>query len=235
MSAKCKPGGRFVENVDRAPGRFLRQLGRELDPLRFAAGKRVAGLPEPQIAEPDVLERAQLVGHRRDIAEEARRFVDRHLEHVGDVFALVGDLERLAIVALALADLADRVGIGEEVHLDLDHPVALAIFAAAALHVEAETPRAVAANPRGRQLAEEIANRREGAGVSDRIRARGAADRALVDDDRLVDLLEAVEAAMFARLVFGVVKMAEERAPQDVVDQRGFAAAGDAGDAGEAA
>ncbi len=35
--------------------------------------------------------------------------------------------------------------------------------------------------------------------------------------------------------VFGAVEMAEERAAQDVIDERGFAAAGDAGDAGEAA
>ena len=85
------------------------------------------------------------------------------------------------------------------------------------------------------QLTEELADRRERAGVGDGIRARGAADRALIDDDRLVDLVEAEEGAVLAGLVFGVVEMAEKRAPQDVVDEGGFAAAGDAGDAGETA
>ena len=167
--------------------------------------------------------------------KKRERLVDRHLEHVGDVFSLVGDLERLAIVAFALADFADRVGVGQEMHLDLDQAVALAIFAAAAFDVETETPRAVTANARSRQLAEQIADRRERAGVSDGIGARSAADRALVDDDRLVDLIEAAKGAVLARLVLGIVKMTEERAAQDVVDQGRFAAPGNAGHAGEAA
>jgi hypothetical protein len=65
-----------------------------------------------------------------------------------DVAALVADLERLAVVALALADVAGHVDVGQEVHLDLDHAVALAGLAAAALHVEAEAPGVVAARAR---------------------------------------------------------------------------------------
>ena len=51
-------------------------------------------------------------------------------------------LQRLAIVALALADVAGDVDVGQEVHLDLDDAVALAGFAAAALDVEGEAPGA---------------------------------------------------------------------------------------------
>ena len=120
-------------------------------------------------------------------------------------------------------------------HLDLDQAAAFAIFAAAAFDVETEPPGVVTAHPRRGQLREQFANRRERAGVSDRIRARRAADRALVDHDRLVDLLEAAQRPMRARFVFRVIKMPEERAPQNVVDQRGFAAAGNAGHAGETA
>ena len=72
--------------------------------------------------------------------EEVQRLVDRHLQHVGDVLALVVDLQRLAVVALALADLARHVDVGQEVHLDLQDAVALARLAAAALDVEAEAP-----------------------------------------------------------------------------------------------
>ena len=48
------------------------------------------------------------------------RLLDRHLQDLGDVLALVVDLERLAVVALALAHLARDVDVGQEVHLDLD-------------------------------------------------------------------------------------------------------------------
>jgi hypothetical protein len=78
-------------------------------------------------------------------ALKKRRLLHRHLQHLGDVLALVQDLQRLAVVALAVADVAGHVDVGQEVHLDLDHAVALAGLAAAALDVEAEAPRAVAA------------------------------------------------------------------------------------------
>jgi hypothetical protein len=73
-------------------------------------------------------------------AEEVERLLDRHLEHVGDRAALVVDLQRLAVVALARADLARDVDVRQELHLDLEDPVALAVLAAAALDVEAEAP-----------------------------------------------------------------------------------------------
>src|SRR5262249_60590719 len=68
--------------------------------------------------------------------------------------------------------------------LDLDHTVALAGFAAATGHVEAEAARAIAALARSHHLGEQLADRREQAGVGGRIRARRASDRALVDQIR---------------------------------------------------
>ena len=76
------------------------------------------------------------------------RLLDGHVEDLGDRVALVLHLERLAVVALAAADVALHVDVGHEVHLDLDLPVALARLAAPALHVEREPPRPVAAHAR---------------------------------------------------------------------------------------
>ena len=50
------------------------------------------------------------------------------------------DLERLAVVALALADVAGDVDVGQEVHLDLDHAVALAGLAAPPLTLKQKRP-----------------------------------------------------------------------------------------------
>ena len=120
-------------------------------------------------------------------------------------------------------------------HLDLDQAIALAIFAAAAFDVETETPGVIAANARRWQLREKLANRRESSGVGDRIGARRAADRALVDDDGFVDLVEPAQLAVFARFLFRVVEMAEERAAQNIVDKGRLSTSGNTSDAGETA
>ena len=76
------------------------------------------------------------------------------------------DLQRLAVVAAALAGVAGDVDVGQEVHLDLQQSVALAGLAAAALHVEAEAAGLVAARAAFRQFGEPVADRREQVGVS---------------------------------------------------------------------
>jgi hypothetical protein len=80
--------------------------------------------------------------------EEFARHLDRHLQDFVDVAALVLDFEGLPVVALAVTDVTGHVDVGQEVHLDLDHAIALAGFAAAALDVEREAAGAVAARAR---------------------------------------------------------------------------------------
>ena len=116
------------------------------------------------------------------------------IEHVGDVFALVSDLERLAVVAASAADLALDIDVGEEVHLDLFHwPSPVARLAASAFHVERKAP-----GSRSRACARQGARANssrifaECAGVGRGIRARRASDGRLIDHDGLVDLIEAV-------------------------------------------
>ena len=110
--------------------------------------------------------------------------VDRELERVGDREAAVAHLERFAVVALAAARVAGDVDVGQKVHLDAQHAVALAGLAAAALDVEREAPRLVAARARVRQSGVKLAQVREDAGVRRRVRARRAADGRLIDADR---------------------------------------------------
>ena len=112
---------------------------------------------------------------------------------------LNSDFQRLAVVALALADVAGDVDVGQEVHLDLDDAVALAGLAAAALDVEGEAAGLVAARLGFRQAGEPFADRREGAGIGRGVGARRAADRRLVDVDDLVDVLEPLDAVVRGR------------------------------------
>ena len=201
-----KPCRRLVEDVERASRRAACKLGRELHALRLAARERRRALPELDIAEADVLDDLELRLDARDVLEELHGFVDRHREHVGDRPALVPHFKRLAVVARALADLARHIDVGQKVHLDLDDAVAAARFAAAALDVEAEAPRLVAAHLCFRRLAEQLADGVEDARVGRRIRARRAPDRLLVDVDDLVDMLKPRDLLVLAWLPLRMVE-----------------------------
>ena len=110
-------------------------------------------------------------------------------------------------------------------HLDFDQATAFTVFATATFYIEAKTSRIVPAYARRWELTEQLAYRCEGARVGDRVRAGRAANRALIDHDRLIELVASMERAMLARLILGIVKMSEERTPQNVIDQSRFAAA----------
>src|SRR4051794_5939278 len=109
----------LVEDVQSPPRIALRELGRELYPLRLTARKRRGALTEVDITKADVVDRFQLLPDAGLILEEMQRILDRELQHVGDALAAESNLERLAVVALALAHLARHVDVREEVHLDL--------------------------------------------------------------------------------------------------------------------
>src|SRR5215210_4875670 len=196
---ELQPGGRLVEDVERLTRCDLAQLRGQLDPLRLAARQRRRGLAEPHVVEPDVVQRLDAALDLRDVGEELERLLDRHVEHVGDRLALEADVQRLAVVALAVALLARHVDVREEVHLDLDLAVAAADLAAAALDVEREAAGLVAARPRLLGLREQVADLVEEPDVGRRVRARRAADRRLVHRDDLVQLLQAAQALVRAR------------------------------------
>src|SRR5882762_1065726 len=147
--------------------------------------------------------------------------------------ALEADGQRFGIVAAAAADFASDVNIGQKIHFDAAQAVALAGFAAAAFYVEAEAAGAVAAFAGFGEHGEKLADGGEDAGVSGGIGARGAADGCLVDLDNFVDLIGANDFAVGAGRFLRAIEFLGEGAIEDVVDQGGFAGAGDAGDYGE--
>src|SRR5690606_30059850 len=155
-----------------------------------------------------------------------------HVGHRADRVALVVALQRLPVGAGAGARLAGDVDVGQEVHLDLDGAVAGARLAAAALDVEAEPARLVAAHlglGRGR---EQLADVVEHAGGRGRVGPGRAADRRLVDVDDLVGQVDAVDPGVAAGDRAGAVELVGQRVVEDVVDQRGLARPGHAGDGG---
>ena len=88
--------------------------------------KRRRRLADLDIAEADIEQRLQLLLDLRNIFEYRQRVLDRRIEQVGDRQALVFDGQRFAVVTLAAADVAGDVNVGQKIHLDPLHPVALA-------------------------------------------------------------------------------------------------------------
>src|SRR5690606_28404381 len=125
-------GGGLVEDVERVALLALAELKRELDTLRLAAGERGGGLAEREVTETDGVERFEAVHDFRYVAKKHAGVAHGHVEHVGDGVAVKEDFERLAVEALALAAGTRRVGVGHELHVELDDAVALAAFATAA-------------------------------------------------------------------------------------------------------
>ena len=142
---EVQAGGGFVEQVERTPGLPLGQLAGQLHALRFAAGKRGRGLAQMDVAEADIDQRLQLGRGGGNVFEDRQRVGDGQVEQVGDRVAVEADLQGLLIVTAAVAYVAQDVHVGQEVHLDALLALALAGFAAPALHVEGKAAGLVAA------------------------------------------------------------------------------------------
>ncbi len=217
--------GGLVEDVDGPAGGAPRELRGQLDALRLTAGERRGRLAQADVAEAHVHERLELVADGRHGVEDLQRLLRGHLQDVRDGVPAVVDLQRLAVVALAAADLAGHVDVRQELHLDLQDAVALAVLAAAALDVEAEAPGPVAPHACLRHAREELADGPEEARVRGRVGARRAADGALVDVDDLVDGLRALQGIVGARLDARAADAAGQGPVEDVRDERGLARA----------
>jgi hypothetical protein len=110
----------------------------QLQPLGFAAGKRRGRLTEPEVIEADIEQVFELRLHFPLAAKKRERFAGRHVEHFRDVDAPIFHIEHRLAVAPAVTFGAAHVDVGHELHVDRQEAVAVARFAPAAIHVEAE-------------------------------------------------------------------------------------------------
>ena len=115
-------------------------------------------------------------------------------------------------------------------HLDFDLPIALAGFATASADVEAESPGTVSvrfAFLRAREQRADIVPQPDiGCGIA----SGGSSDRALIDVDHLIDVLDAGDLTIGARAPMRMVDAIRQRRSERVGDQRAFAASGNARD-----
>ena len=140
--------GRLVHNIDSLARAGLGQFQRQLHPLRLTAGKRRCALAHLDVAQAYVHKRLDLTVDLGDVFEKGAGLLHCHVQNIGDGLPLILYLKRFAVVARALAHLAGHIDVRQKVHGDLDNAVALAGLAAAALDIEAEAARPVAAHLR---------------------------------------------------------------------------------------
>ncbi len=167
----------------------------------------------------------------RNVLKEFYPLTDTHVKYIEDTFSFIFDFQRLAVVPLALADLARHVDIRQEMHFDLNDAVASAGLAAAAPDVETEATLFIATQLRLRQAREQVTDIVEHAGIGRRIGTRRSADRRLVDVDDLVDVLQSEDRVMFARFFLQAVRDLRRPFIQDLVDQAALARTGNPGHA----
>ncbi len=158
---EVQTGGRLVEQEQRAarggllPGRralhgVLRQMARELQPLRLAAGERRHRLTQAQIVESDFCERREAQANLRIGVKYLQRLRDREVEDIGDAqgreaLAAQLALENLRPIAPAVAVRTAQIHVRQKLHLDVLEAVAAAAGATAVAGVEAEGARRVLA------------------------------------------------------------------------------------------
>ncbi len=125
--------------------------------------------------------------------EKGLRIFNRHIKNV--CYAIVFELyfQSFTIIAFALAGFTLHIDIRQKMHLYLDQPIALAGLTAPPLDVEAEPTRRIAARLGFRQAGEPIPDRRKRPRIGRGVGPRGAANRALVDVDDLVQMLEPLD------------------------------------------
>ena len=150
---KVQAGCRLVQDVERFSARAFGQLIGQFDALSFAPGQGIAGLPELDIAHADIVQQLQRLRDLWHPDEKRRRLFNRHIQHIGDVLAVIGDFQGLLVIAPATAHIAADVDIGQEAHLHFNASLSGTGLAAPPLHIEREPTGFIAAQAAHRAAA----------------------------------------------------------------------------------
>ena len=171
------------------------------------------------IAKAYIFQHCQLAVNAWLVLEELAGLAYRHIKNLRDGFALIMHLQRIAVVACTVANLAGNVNVRQKVHFYLIHAVALAGLAASSLHVKAEASGLIAAQLRLVGLAEQLADKVKDAGIGCRIGARCASNRGLVDVDDLIRIFYALDAVVLRSSQTRTVELGSQSVVENIIYQ----------------
>src|SRR5512136_888424 len=158
---------------------------------------------------------------------------DGQSEDICNVVAFVPDLKRVPVEPKPLTGVTRHVHVREKVHLDLDDTVAFAGLAPSPLHVKAEPSRLVASHPRVRQHRKEVPDGVEYPRVGGGIGSRDSSDRALIDADDFIDVVDPLDLFHLSYFLLRVVQPLSQGWKEDLIDEAALAGSRNAGDTGE--
>ena len=184
---------RLVEDVEQPLAAVRRKVRGDLDPLRLSARQRRRRLAEAQVAEADLVEHLEPAQHFRRPAEERQRLADGQVEHLVDRPAAV-----LTSSTCGLNRLPSHWSHGTNTSA---RNCISTRTSPSPWHASQRPPgtlneKWLAVSPRARASfvgGEQLADRIERLEIGDRVRARRAADRRLIDEHDVGDELDALE------------------------------------------
>ena len=115
-------------------------------------------MPQADIGKPDVGQGLQPVFNGRYIRKKFQGFLHGHGQDVGNIFGAVFYLQSFTVIPAALAGIAGDKDIRQEMHGNLDDPVAFAGLTASPFEIKAEPPNPAAIRPATGSLAEALQN-----------------------------------------------------------------------------
>ena len=215
-------GSGLIQNIDGPSGAAPGELSRQLDPLGFTAGQGGGRLPQLDIPETDFIQSFDLAADLGNAVKEAHGFLHRHFQHIMDALALVFYLQCLPVIPAALADFTGHKDIRQEVHLNFQDTIAFTGFTPATLDVEGKASAGIALEFGVRCLGKQFPDIGKHTGIGGRIGTRCPSDGRLVNVNNLVQLLNALQAIVIARLDSGGGKGLGQRFVEHLIDQAGL-------------
>ena len=210
----------LIEDIECLTCRSLGEVERELDTLRLSTRERRCGLSESDIPETDIDEDIEHSLDPWEADEEGTRILDRHIEYFGDIFSLELYLKGLVVVSGPTTRFTLDINIREEMHLDLLGSAPLTDLTTTSLGIETKSPRTKSSLLSVERCGEYLTNMGEESGIGGDIGVWSFANRGLIDDDRLVDMIDSLDAVMATDLASTRIKMVHQVVREDVDDER---------------
>ena len=139
--SKVHTCGGFVQYIYGLAGSYSAKFLRQLDPLRLSTGQCGRRLSQLDVVQSHVMKRPKDPRHSGHVLEVFQRLLDVHIQHLGDVLALVPHHQRFIVEPGAAAYVAFHPYVWQEVHLDFLQAVAATCFTPADFDVKAESAR----------------------------------------------------------------------------------------------
>src|ERR1700730_17122401 len=133
-----KSRGRLIQDIHGAARRPAGKLRGQFDALSFTTRKRRSRLSQAHISQTNIIQCLHLVGNRGNVREEGGGLLYSHIQHIGNAFAFVMDLQGFTIVAFTFTYFTWYINIGQEVHFDFHNTLTFTGFTNSPFDVEGE-------------------------------------------------------------------------------------------------